>query len=532
MKHKKILSIVLNGHHPFPGSSARRPGFIPEEAGFFQALSETYLPLIEMLIRLESSQVPFRLGLVLSPILCCMLQNEELLGRYLEYLDKKIEFGMWELNRRAGGDEQALVKYYYEADVERRILFTERCEMNLLRVFDQFQKKGRLEILTTAATYAFLPFYASIPEVIHAQIETALISHRRIFGRSPQGFWLPEFGWSESLEAYLSAYGFSYTLIDAHGLILGSPPAERGIFCGAKAPGGLVFLGRDYPAARDLLSLRGSGPREGAGPVYQEHFLDTGFELPPGDLEPFLCDSGERCPTGYRYHSIKEPGLLYDPRKARNKAAEDARLFLDMRLSRLREAEQSLDGDVLSLCAFDADEFGRFWYEGTAFLEELIREVSNNEELELQSPQDYLDYRNPRDFQTLVPEFSSWGVNGYAETWLDASNDWMYRHIFRSVRRMIEMTSRFPNDTGLKERALNQAAREILLALGSDWPKMLALGINSEYARDQIEDALRNYTTIYESLGSNYISTEWLTVLEKRHPIFPFINYRIFAKKK
>jgi 1,4-alpha-glucan branching enzyme len=55
---------------------------------------------------------------------------------------------------------------------------------------------------------------------------------------------------------------------------------------------------------------------------------------------------------------------------------------------------------------------------------------------------------------------------------------------------------------------------------------------NTAYARAQIETALRNFTTIYESLGSNYISTEWLTSLERQHNIFPAINYRVFRRKK
>jgi 1,4-alpha-glucan branching enzyme len=116
--------------------------------------------------------------------------------------------------------------------------------------------------------------------------------------------------------------------------------------------------------------------------------------------------------------------------------------------------------------------------------------------------------------------------------WLDASNDWLYRHVLRSLDRMIELAERFPNDTGLKERALNQAAREILLTQCSDWPKMLYKQENTAYARRQVEDALRNFTTIYEALGSNYISTEWLTSLERRHNLFPAINYRVFRHKR
>jgi 1,4-alpha-glucan branching enzyme len=61
---------------------------------------------------------------------------------------------------------------------------------------------------------------------------------------------------------------------------------------------------------------------------------------------------------------------------------------------------------------------------------------------------------------------------------------------------------------------------------------MLYKGESPEYARGQIEGALRNFTTIYESLGSNYISTEWLTNLERQHNIFPNINYRVFRHKR
>jgi 1,4-alpha-glucan branching enzyme len=478
-----------------------------------------------MLSRLENHSVPFRLGLVFSPLLCGMLRNEGLLCRYLAYLDKKIEFGKQETERRTEKPERDLARYYYEADVERRILFTEVCEMDILGVLNRLQKRGRLEILSTAASYAFLPVYTPIPALIHAQIETALLSHRRIFGKAPRGFWLPEFGWTGELEEYLRSYGFSYTMVSPHGLVLGKPQAERGSFCGVKSLRGLCFLGRDHYAEEDLTSLRGQG-----APVYRDSFSDIGFELPLGDLEPFVCAGGKRCPTGYHYRNRRN--LFYDPEEARNRAAEGARLFLARRVSRLEEAGRYMEGDVLCLCAFDADRFGLAWYEGMIFLEELLRSAAASGDLELLSPQDYLDSQDPGGFQTVLPEFSSWEEGGYAETWLDASNDWIYRHIFRAARRMVEVSGRFPNDTGLKERALNQAARELLLAMGSDWPKMLRRGINSEYAGNQIEEALKNFTDIYETLGSNYISTEWFTALEKRHPVFPFINYRVFAKKK
>jgi 1,4-alpha-glucan branching enzyme len=186
----------------------------------------------------------------------------------------------------------------------------------------------------------------------------------------------------------------------------------------------------------------------------------------------------------------------------------------------------------LSLCAFNADSFGRNWYEGPWFLESMFRLAAYYRELSFMTPSEYLSRHPMSVFEVSLPEFSSWGENGYAEPWLDSSNDWIYRHLNRSLERMIELADRFSRNSGLKERALNQAAREILLAMASDWPGFLCRQEFTGYARRQAEDALRNFTTIYEALGSNYISTEWLTNLERRHAVFPNINYRVFKRKQ
>jgi 1,4-alpha-glucan branching enzyme len=211
---------------------------------------------------------------------------------------------------------------------------------------------------------------------------------------------------------------------------------------------------------------------------------------------------------------------------------EHARFFLDGRVKTLTEAAGHMAEPPVCLCAYDADAFGRGWYEGPHFLEALFRAAAERKDVRFMNPAEYLYKQDAGSFETVVPEFSSWGRNGYAEMWIDASNDWMYRHCLRAMERMIEMAERFPDDSGLKERALNQAAREILLMQASDWPKMLYREENTDCARRQIEGTLRNFTTIYESLGSNYISTEWLTGLERRHNLFPAINYRIFRRKK
>jgi 1,4-alpha-glucan branching enzyme len=195
----------------------------------------------------------------------------------------------------------------------------------------------------------------------------------------------------------------------------------------------------------------------------------------------------------------------------------------------MEKAARHMEDAPISLCAWNADRFGRFWYEGPHFLEALFRHCGS---LQFMTPSEYLADQNPGGIEQSVPAFSSWGADGYAGSWLDASSDWMYRHISRAVDRMVEMAERFPGETGLKERALNQAARELLLAQDADWPMILSKSEGNAYTRGKVEDALRNFTTIYEALGGGYISTEWLTGLERRHNVFPHINYRVFKRSK
>ncbi|MDR2101261.1 MAG: DUF1957 domain-containing protein [Treponema sp.] len=530
MNKRPVISLVLNAHTPF----VRHPEQpqCPEDRWFFESLSETYLPLLQVFDRLDADHIPFRIGISLSPILCHLLSDEFILTRFLEYIDKRIEFGRQELERTAGEPElQNLAQFFYDQLVEKRIAFTERYGKNVLKAFEHYQKKGRVEILATAATHGFLPFYTAYPEAVQAQLEVAIASYRCHFRGHPQGFWLPELGWSAELEKYLPAYNFGYTLLDTHGLVFSEPNAARGSFYPVKTPLGLLILARDYYALEAITHRDHGFVRDR---VYREYYEDVGYELPPDLIRSFLGVRGGRTPTGYKYRAQDSgsQGPVYDPQKAAEKAADQARCFLNGRIQSLKAAGAFMDDPAISLCACDADTFGRFWYEGCHFLEALFREGAQRKEVQFMTPAEYLYKQDAASLQTVVPEFSSWGINGYAETWLDASNDWMYRHAIRSLERMIELAERFPDDSGLKERALNQAARELLLALSSDWSKMLYKQESAEYARNQIEGSLRNFTTIYEALGSNYISTEWLTGLEKRHNLFPAINYRVFRRKK
>jgi 1,4-alpha-glucan branching enzyme len=557
MSVRYAVSLVLNAHLPFVRENAAprknpallsngqplideqpppdeppeeinlTPGSV-EESWFFETLSETYLPLLMMFDRLEADHVPFRLGLSLSPIFAQMLGDEFLQKKYAAYLDNQIDFGRQEIERLgresdpSSGNLRVLAQRYFDQAIDRRAAFATRYEGSIFKAFDYYQRKRKIEFLAVPATHAFLPFLCPYPEAVQAQIETALSFYRYSLGINPQGFWLPELGWSKDIDPFLRSYGFNYTIADTHGFVLGNPPPSRGCFFPVRTPHGIFMLARDFDACSGIAAMRQQGP-------YRDNGRDVGYELPPEMIGPFLAQNGARCQTGYKYWQSGD--AVYDPQAAQAAAQDHARTFLENTCRRLDSVLQHIRELPLSLCAFNADSFGRHWHEGTLFLESLFRFAANYRELQFMTPSEYLYHQQISALEVSLPEFSSWGDNGYAETWLASSNDWVYRHLNRSIDRMIELADRFSRNSSLKERALNQAAREILLAMASDWPAFLYRQECTGYARRQVEDSLQNFTTIYEALGSNYISTEWLTNLEARHDVFPNVNYRVFKRK-
>lgn len=531
MNKKSVFPIIIVCHYPFVFPVSGGEVSLEEET-YFETVSETWIPLLEVFDSLEKQGVHFRFGLALSPSLCSIFQNTALSERYLLWLEKRIEFGSRELRRCTGtGNKEmkSLASEYLGHDCHRRELFVDKYKQDLLGAFLEYQKRGRVELLLSPATHAFLPFYASMEEAIRSQIETAITHHKKYMESVPAGFWLPELGWNRELGKFLVDYGFTYTVVSAHALVLGSPNAERGSFFPVKTPSGLIAFAQDGTVEKDFETIKEQGKN-----VYRSQVLDAGFELPVKAIKRFLGSGNCRRSTGYRYWT--DDRKLYDFSAASAAASAAAVSFLNRRAALLEEAQTHIEHPAISLWAVDANCLGRSWHEGMVFLESLVKEIDRRQAPRFLTPLEYLTETHHTSFQVVEPEYSSALHNGYGEVLLDASNDWIYRHIFRSIQRMTEMTEHFSSDSGLKERSLNQAARELLLAQSTDLSKTLNPQITKrllgrEFAEKELEGALRNFTTIYESLGSGHISTEWLTKLERKHALLPHINHRVFAKK-
>ncbi|MBU4377119.1 MAG: DUF1957 domain-containing protein, partial [Candidatus Omnitrophica bacterium] len=95
--HKGYVSLVLHAHLPF----VRHPEeeYFLEENWLYEAITETYIPLIHVFEGLINDGVNFRITMSMTPPLVSMLKDPLLQDRYIRHLDKLIELSEKEIER-------------------------------------------------------------------------------------------------------------------------------------------------------------------------------------------------------------------------------------------------------------------------------------------------------------------------------------------------------------------------------------------------------------------------------------------------
>ncbi len=184
------LALVLHAHLPY----VRHPEFSEflEEDWLYEAIIETYLPLLRVLSNLAKDGVRFKLTLTLSPPLCHMLRDPLLIERYERYLVRALALARREVERTHSDSRlNEIARFYLGRFSECHRDFVDVWKRDLVAAFGGFQEQGVLEIITCAATHGFLPLMENFPEAVRAQIFIARDHYRETFGRDPRGIWLP-----------------------------------------------------------------------------------------------------------------------------------------------------------------------------------------------------------------------------------------------------------------------------------------------------------------------------------------------------
>jgi 1,4-alpha-glucan branching enzyme len=524
---KGYLSFILHAHLPY----VRHPEYdsFLEERWFFEAMTETYIPVIKYFSRLIKENVKFRFTISISPSLLAMMEDSLLQERYNTHLIKLIELSEREMER-TGHDPHFhyLAEMYRGLFLEAHDIFFNRYKGRLVSAFKELYECGAVELITTTATHGLLPLLSPHSKAVSLQIVTGLNYFESVFGFRPPGMWLPECGYYRGLDKLLSKENVRYFILESHGVDYASVTPFYSVHAPLYTPSGVAAFGRDRGSTKQVWSARVGYPGD---PDYREFYRDIGYDLDHQYIHPYIAGD-VRVDTGLKYYRItgptswKEP---YYPDKAKERAAQHAGDFLHNRIAHIEYLDSVMETAPIVVAPFDAELFGHWWFEGPQWLDFVIRKAAFDQNiLELTTPSEYLN-RHPVH-QTSIPAASTWGHKGYFQNWLNDKTAWIFHQIHDCSLRMENLAAHFnkPRVPAPFRRALNQCLRELLLAQSSDWPFMINNGTSAEYAVRRVKDHVARFHYLADSIEKKSISEEHLSAIEYIDNIFPDIDYRSF----
>ncbi len=521
-----FFALVLHAHLPFV-RHPEHPRFL-EESWLYEAITETYLPLLELLEDWQRDRLNARVTLSLSPTLCSMLLDPLLQARYEQRLDGLVELAEKETFRTHFDPKlHPLAEHYRERFHRLRELWRGHGR-DLVGAFRRLQDEGRIEIITCAATHALLPLLADQPAALRGQVLTARDHYRACFGRDPAGIWLPECAYSPAVEPALQEANIRWFIVDTHGLLHSTPRPRYGVYAPVFTANGLAVFGRDPESAKQVWSKNEGYPGD---PRYRDFYRDIGFDLDLDYLRPYLPSPDLRGFTGIKYHRITRAGTakeIYEPVAARLAAKGHADHFLEGRRDKLRRIADVIDLPPLLVAPFDAELFGHWWHEGLVFLDTFVRGALDLAgEMALVTPTDYL--RQHATHQVVQPSSSSWGEGGHLHVWLNERNEWIQPHLRAAEQRLTDAVRRFPQPDELTARVLCQMARELMLAEASDWPFILHTDTSPGYARQRVETHLARFLALHDQLQAGAVDGAQLGDVEERDNLFPHVEPAYWA---
>ena len=135
---KGYVSFILHAHLPFIHHPESEDYL--EEQWLYEAISETYIPLLINFTKLEKENVDFRITMSITPPLLNMLDNKLLQERYIKYLHKHTELAQKEIIRTKDNEkENELANYYFNRYSNDLHLYKDVYKCNLINAFKHFQ---------------------------------------------------------------------------------------------------------------------------------------------------------------------------------------------------------------------------------------------------------------------------------------------------------------------------------------------------------------------------------------------------------
>ncbi|OIJ16099.1 glycosyl transferase [Anaerobacillus arseniciselenatis] len=514
------FSLILHAHLPYVRhKDAERI----EERWLFEAISETYIPL---LWNLEKQRKEKMFTISFSAPLLEMLADPLMQRRYLLYLEKVESLLKKENNHVKANEEKLLVDFYTKRFKQLKHTFL-LWDQNLLKGFRHFNEVGKIECICSSATHAFFP-YLLTKEAVRAQAIHGIQIFKKHFGYKPRGFWLPECAFSPGIDRILFEEGVRYTFVDEHALRLADPSLGERSRNPIYSPHGLILFPRNSELTNKVWSSIDGYP----GDVeYREFYRDIAYEREWEYVKPFMHSKGFRIDTGLKYNRVTgktEEKHFYNRKNALKKVKQHSEHFIAMIKSELEKHKDQCFPPYMVVTSFDAELFGHWWFEGPEWLTQVIE--TGSEKFSFVTPEQFIEHHY-KDLKTVNVSFNTWGRNGYGEVWLNEKNSWLYRDLHQTETEIIHCVTKYKDKSIEVNRCLKQMAREWMLASSSDWSFMIDAETTSKYAVNRIKEHLSRFEKLKLLLLKEQLSDEMLTEFENEYPFLEEIQLEVFISK-
>ena len=514
--------LTLHGHLPYVLHHGRWPH---GSVWLCEAAFDSYLPLIEALQALERDKVASPITLGITPVLANQLAHPSFVSEFEAYMERRLEGAAGAPAQLAASGDAALVpiaKYWHER-LTRLLTLFRSLDGDLIGALRGFADRGRIELISSAATHGFLPLLAR-DESIRLQLAVGVAEHKRLFGRTPTGCWLPECAyrpggpWAPAgarpqsyragTDEHLAAAGYKYFFVDTHlvraGAALGYPEVEEIPITGDRTPYVAYRVASSKRRAQDLFALV-RDPKASA----QVWSRAQGY---PGD-EWYLEFHKIRWPDGLRLWRVTGGGVdlggkqRYDPGAASNSARTHAEHFASvLRETAARVPQQrTARGAPLPVVTapFDAELFGHWWFEGVDFIAQLYRQLSSNGVRPVTAGQHVTS--SAKTSPTIQLTEGSWGKNGDFSMWLNEQTAWTWQRLWALEQAYWAVAAKALT-SGAKPRAvLAQATRSMLLAQASDWQFIISTAEAADYANQRFDEHCGQAEDLVRALANGKI---------------------------
>jgi 1,4-alpha-glucan branching enzyme len=514
--------LTLHSHLPYVLNHGRWPH---GSDWICEAAVDTYLPLLETLRSLGAEQVPAPVTIGFTPVLANQLASPVFVSEMESFFEQRLKACDDAPASLAKTGESYLLPQveFWRSRLQRLHRLFHDIDGNLVAAFRSLEAAGRLEIIGSAATHGFLPLLAR-DESIRFQLAVGTAEHRRLFGRSAQGCWLPECAyrprgpWApwpggprspmrRGIEEHLADAGYRFFFVDAHLASAGRPLGLSGdpqaldpeVHQPTARAGAGVATRSPYHAYR-VAQSRGTDVSAFVRDPRASMQVWSRFEGYPGD-GAYLEFHKMRWPGGLKLWRVTGAGVdlgdkgPYDFVLAGDHAHGHADHFAGL-LAGIADAE-SRHRDGVIVAPFDTELFGHWWFEGPDFLGDVYRALRGRSGVRPTTGSQHLA-RHPTRAAIRMPA-GSWGANGDFSMWISDHTVWTWHRLWPLEERFWDVapTALRSDDTRF---ILAQAARELLLAQSSDWQFIISTGAAADYGERRFREHCSDTEELVQAL--------------------------------